>query len=288
MSDGHRAGTAVSGRVTVEWGSATHLGLVRAINEDSLLTSPPLFLVADGMGGHDAGEVASAIAVEEFGRLIGGEDLTIEDLGSALHTAAGRIDELSDGGPLSAGTTVALVATMEIDEVGYWVVLNLGDSRVYRDSEGIFEQISVDHSVVQELMDRGEITEDEAKVHPYRHMITRALGAGPENDPDYWLIPAETGDRLLICSDGLSGEVPDASIQRVLESDVSPQDACDVLVDLALAGGGHDNVTVVVVEALSIGEDDTVPGAGSAGPRRHSDSESTWPRSPASPQDVRS
>lgn len=287
MSDGHRAGTAVSGRITVEWGSATHLGLVRSINEDSFLTTPPLFLVADGMGGHDAGEVASAIAVEEFGRLVDGSALTIEDLGSALHTAAGRIDDLSDGGPLSAGTTVALVATMEIDEVGYWVVLNLGDSRVYRDSEGIFEQISVDHSVVQELMDRGEITEDEAKVHPYRHMITRALGAGPESDPDYWLIPAEPGDRLLVCSDGLSGEVPDPSIQRVLESDVSPQDACDALVDLALAGGGHDNITVVVVEALAIGDEDTVPGSGTTGARRHADSEDTWPRSPATPEDDR-
>ncbi|MDN5601355.1 MAG: hypothetical protein L0G52_12570 [Brachybacterium sp.] len=141
---------------------------------------------------------------------------------------------------------------MVLDGVGYWVVLNLGDSRVYRLSGEVFEQVSVDHSVVQELMDRGEISSEQAKVHPYRHMVTRALGAGPESDPDYWLIPAETGDRMLICSDGLTGEVDDVAIEQMLRSPADVRTVCGDLVSRALDAGGHDNVSVVVVEAVEV------------------------------------
>ncbi|UYG15618.1 protein phosphatase 2C domain-containing protein [Brachybacterium huguangmaarense] len=265
----------------VRGGWATDVGHVRDHNEDSVLVAPPVFMVADGMGGHDAGEVASAIAVEEFGDLAGSEDLRIEDLGAALREAERRIHEIGTGGPLSAGTTVALAATMLIDGAGYWVVLNLGDSRVYRLSGDVFEQVSVDHSVVQELVDAGELTAAEAKVHPYRHMITRALGAGPQSDPDYWLIPAEAGDRLLVCSDGLSGELDDETIERVLRRTAGVQEACDVLVELALAAGGHDNVTVVIVEAIEVpgaeGDGDTGPAP--RAPERVDDAgEDTVPR----------
>src|SRR5699024_9174242 len=158
----------LQGTIRVISAAATHVGHVRATNEDSVLNAPPIYLVADGMGGHNAGEVASAIAVEEFEKLTIQENVTVEQLGEALRTA------------------VAVLATRVLDGIGYWVVLNLGDSRVYRLSKDIFEQVTVDHSVVQELMDRGELTSDEARVHPYRHMVTRALGAGPEADPDYW------------------------------------------------------------------------------------------------------
>jgi protein phosphatase len=195
----------LEGTVRVVSASATHVGHVRATNEDSLLSVTPIHLVADGMGGHNAGEVASAIAVEEFEKLTLQENVTVEQLGDALHSASVRIGELGGESTLGAGTTVALVATMVLDGVGYWVIMNLGDSRVYRLSGEVFEQVSVDHSVVQELMDRGDISAEQARIHPYRHMVTRALGAGPESDPDYWLIPAETGDRMLICSDGLTG-----------------------------------------------------------------------------------
>ena len=187
----------IHGTIRVISAAATDVGHVRATNEDSILDDSPIFLVADGMGGHNAGEVASAIAVEEFEKLTVQENVTVEQLGDALRTAAERIADLGGEAQLGAGTTVAVVATMVLDGVGYWVVLNLGDSRVYRLSGEIFEQVSVDHSVVQELMDRGELTAEEARTHPYRHMVTRALGAGPETDPDYWLIPAEVGDRML-------------------------------------------------------------------------------------------
>ncbi|HIY23371.1 MAG TPA: protein phosphatase 2C domain-containing protein [Candidatus Brachybacterium merdigallinarum] len=242
----------IHGTIRVISAAATDVGHVRATNEDSILDDSPIFLVADGMGGHNAGEVASAIAVEEFEKLTVQENVTVEQLGDALRTAAERIADLGGEAQLGAGTTVAVVATMVLDGVGYWVVLNLGDSRVYRLSGEIFEQVSVDHSVVQELMDRGELTAEEARTHPYRHMVTRALGAGPETDPDYWLIPAEVGDRMLVCSDGLTGEVSDTAIERVLRS---PQDVRTIarsLVDLALEGGGRDNVSVVVVEAVEI------------------------------------
>ncbi|MGY5765859.1 PP2C family protein-serine/threonine phosphatase [Brachybacterium sp. DNPG3] len=240
------------GSIRTTWTALTHVGHVRATNEDSLLADPPIFMVADGMGGHNAGEVASAVAVEEFEKLTVQRNVTVDQLGDRLHAAAERIAALGGGEPLGAGTTVALVATTVLDGIGYWVVLNLGDSRVYRLSGEIFEQVSVDHSVVQELMDRGDLTAEEAKVHPYRHMVTRALGAGPESDPDYWLIPAEAGDRMLVCSDGLTGEVEDAVIERLLRRSDGLGTIAQGLVQLALDGGGRDNVSVVIVEAVEI------------------------------------
>lgn len=242
----------IPGTIRAVSAASTHVGHVRATNEDSLLNVPPIYLVADGMGGHNAGEVASAIAVEEFEKLTIQENVTVEQLGQALRTAADRIGELGGEAQLGAGTTVAVVATMVLDGVGYWVVLNLGDSRVYRLSGEIFEQVSVDHSVVQELMDRGELSRDEAKVHPYRHMVTRALGAGPESDPDYWLIPAEVDDRMLVCSDGLTGEVDDATIEKMLRGPQDVRTIAENLVQLALDAGGRDNVTVVIVEAVEV------------------------------------
>lgn len=242
----------LTGTIRVISAAATHVGHVRATNEDSILNVSPVYMVADGMGGHNAGEVASAIAVEEFEKLTIQENVTVEQLGEALRSAATRIGELGGESTLGAGTTVAVVATMVLDDVGYWVVLNLGDSRVYRLSGDIFEQVSVDHSVVQELMDRGELTPAQAKVHPYRHMVTRALGAGPESDPDYWLIPAEVGDRMLICSDGLTGEVDDTGIEQLLRRPTDVRTLSHELVGRALDAGGHDNISVVLVEAVEV------------------------------------
>ena len=242
----------LTGTIRVISAAATHVGHVRATNEDSILNVSPVYMVADGMGGHNAGEVASAIAVEEFEKLTIQENVTVEQLGEALRSAATRIGELGGESTLGAGTTVAVVATMVLDGVGYWVVLNLGDSRVYRLSGDIFEQVSVDHSVVQELMDRGELTPAQAKVHPYRHMVTRALGAGPESDPDYWLIPAEVGDRMLICSDGLTGEVDDPGIEQLLRRPTDVRTLSHERVGRALDAGGHDNISVVLVEAVEV------------------------------------
>lgn len=229
------------------WGSATDRGRVRPLNEDALLAYPPVFLVADGMGGHEAGDVASRLAVAEFSHLSGRGAATVEDVHACFHRIAVRLAETLGDGRV-AGTTVAGVAVADLDGGAYWLVFNIGDSRVYRLAAGELEQISVDHSVVQELLDAGDLSPDEAAVHPERHVITRAVGGGLPPEPDYWLIPAGTTDRLLICSDGLTSEVPHAVLRSILLERDDPQSAAQELVRAALVAGGKDNVTAVVVD----------------------------------------
>ncbi|KGM11402.1 PP2C family protein-serine/threonine phosphatase [Cellulomonas carbonis] len=233
------------------WGSATDRGRVRALNEDALLAYPPVFLVADGMGGHDAGDVASRLAVEEFSQLAGRTTATADEIHACFHRVADRLRATVARGR-TAGTTVAGVAIVPDDGGSYWLVFNIGDSRVYRLADGVLEQISVDHSVVQELLDAGQIDASAAAAHPDRHVITRAVGTGPDPEPDYWLIPAAPADRVLVCSDGLTSEVPDAVIGRLLHDVVDPQEAAQRLVDAALEAGGRDNVTVVVVDVAAV------------------------------------
>ena len=232
------------------WGSATDQGLVRSINEDSLLAYPPVFLVADGMGGHDAGNVASRVVVDEFTSLIGRDHATTEQVHHAIVRAASRMREAL--GDRTGGTTVAGAALTVIDDGEYWLVFNVGDSRVYRLGDAGLEQISVDHSVVQELLDSGEIDAATARNHPERHVITRAVGTGSLPEPDYWLLPVSTSDRFLLCSDGLTTELTDATIEHGLRSFDDPQVAADWLVGAAVESGGRDNVTVVVVDVVAL------------------------------------
>ncbi|WP_149203964.1 PP2C family protein-serine/threonine phosphatase [Actinotalea subterranea] len=239
------------------WGSATDRGRVRRLNEDSLLAYPPIFMVADGMGGHAAGDVASRLAVEEFSQLAGRSAASPDDIHDCFHRTATRLRDSIAAGKM-AGTTVAGVAIAAHDGGSYWLVFNIGDSRVYRLSGGELEQISVDHSVVQELIDAGELDPADATGHPERHVITRAVGTGAEPEPDYWLIPAGTADRLLVCSDGLTSELDDDAIRDVLVTAADPQDAAQMLVARALEAGGQDNVSAVVVDvAMAPGEADT-------------------------------
>ncbi|WP_125130258.1 protein phosphatase 2C domain-containing protein [Microbacterium sp. 10M-3C3] len=256
--------------VSVAWGAATDVGRRRSLNEDSYLAAPPLFLVADGMGGHQAGEVASATVIEEFARLAGRASLSIAEVQTALRAARHAVETLPDGGGAGAGTTLAGVAIADVDGEGYWLAVNLGDSRTYRLSEGVLEQISVDHSVVQELIDAGQLDAASAARDSRRNVITRAIGAGSDSEADFWMLPAETGDRVLVCSDGLPTEVDDALIDTILREEHHPQAAAERLVREAVAAGGRDNVTVVVVDALSVqtraGRDrfDTMPSAAAA------------------------
>jgi PPM family protein phosphatase len=253
--------------VRTSWGSATDRGLVREVNEDALLAYPPVFLVADGMGGHDAGDLASRIAVEEFAQLAGQSAATADDIHSCFARTSARIRGEFTGGR-QGGTTVAGVAVTVHDDTAYWLVFNVGDSRVYRWSEDELDQVSVDHSVVQELLDQGRIEAVDANTHPERHVLTRALGTGDEPEPDYWLLPAGLHDRLLICTDGLTRELDDAVIARVLAGVSDAQDAANDLVRRALDAGARDNVSAVVVDvATSSGAVDdvhiTVPRVGS-------------------------
>lgn len=240
--------------MSVGVGSATDRGLRRRLNEDAHIAAFPVFFVADGMGGHQAGEVASAAVVDELSRLVGAPSVSADELREAVLRARVRVEALPAGGGAGAGTTLSGVAVADVDGDGYWLVLNVGDSRTYRLSEGELEQITVDHSVVQELVDRGELDRAQATRDARRNVITRAIGAGSPGEPDCWLIPAEQGDRILVCSDGLSGELGAERIRDLLCDEPDPQQAATRLVHEALLHGGRDNITALVVDALSVGD----------------------------------
>jgi PPM family protein phosphatase len=259
-------------------GYGTDRGLRRELNEDSYIASDPVFAVADGMGGHEAGEIASGMCVRALAAIpqlaTGERSVTAAVLQEYLVRADSSIREATGA---RAGTTLAGAVIVEQMGVPYWLVMNIGDSRTYRLSQGRFEQISVDHSEVQELVDAGEITAEQATVHPRRHVVTRALGTGDETEADYWLLPVEEGDRILICSDGLTGELTDEHIFRILSTVGHPQDAVDELIQASLRSGGRDNVTAIVVDARNVLND---AGAAATAPRRDAaEDEVTLPRS---------
>lgn len=241
--------------VQLNWGSRTDVGLRRRVNEDALIAEFPLFLVADGMGGHEAGEVASERALAAFRPLLGREAVTIDDLSAAFAEAVRLVAGIGTRAA-AAGTTISGVAVAEHEGASYWLVVNLGDSRTYRMAGGELEQISVDHSAVQELIDAGELAAEDAERHPERHVITKAIGAGSRAEPDYWLLPAHAGDRVLVCSDGLSRELDAGEIARVLQEEISPQAAATRLVHEALLRGGQDNVTVIVIDVHATLDED--------------------------------
>ena len=251
--------------LSLTYGYGTDRGLRRELNEDSYIAADPVFAVADGMGGHEAGEIASGLCVRTLAGIpqlaTGERSITASVLQQYLVRADNSIREAAGA---RAGTTLTGAVVVEQMGMPYWLVLNIGDSRTYRLSQGRFEQISVDHSEVQELVDAGEITAQEATVHPRRHVVTRALGTGDETEADYWLLPVEEGDRVLVCSDGLTGELADEDILRILSTVAQPQDAVDALIQAALRSGGRDNVTAIVVDASNVAHDD---GAGTTAPR---------------------
>ncbi|SBS73099.1 PP2C family serine/threonine-protein phosphatase [uncultured Microbacterium sp.] len=254
--------------IDVAFGTATHPGMRRRANEDALLAESPLFLVADGMGGHDAGARASAAVVAAFAVLAGHESLSVDEMRVALGHARDEVDAIASG-ERAAGTTLSGVAISDVGGVGYWLTVNVGDSRTYRYARGMLTQISVDHSVVQELIDAGALDGLSAAQDRRRNEITRAIGAGSDGEADYWMVPAEPGDRILVCSDGLSGELDAARIAGILGDEADPQAAATRLVHEALVHGGRDNITAVVVDALAVnGHDDiydTAPAAGRDG-----------------------
>jgi len=237
-------------------GAATSVGRVRRVNEDSYLAFPPLFVVADGMGGHGSGDLASRIAIEEMGACVALRPLFAEAVLTALEHANRHIVEADAATRM--GTTVTGLAALETAGGDHLMVFNIGDSRVYRLSGDRLEQLTVDHSEVQELVLAGVITREQAQTHPRRNVVTRALGSDTGLLPDHWLLPAIGGDRYLVCSDGLFSELPDEVILPLLAVG-TPQKAADELVAAANDAGGHDNVTVVVVDIDS--DDDSDDGA---------------------------
>ena len=236
--------------VGLSWGAATDIGRKRALNEDSFLAEAPFFVVADGMGGHASGDVASAAVVQRLadeGASGFGEP---EQIMTALRIATADITLAADDDDLGVGTTATGAVLTLVDGEPYWAVFNIGDSRVYQLADGELTQVTVDHSVVQELVDAGLLAQDQAEFHPDANIITRAVGFNAEPMADLWMLPARTGLRLLICSDGLTREVNDAALREMLSAGFGPQETATTLVDAALAAGGRDNITLVIVDVV--------------------------------------
>lgn len=223
----------------------SHVGLVRSDNEDAYLVAPPLFAVADGLGGHQAGEIASSIAIDT---LLEAAPRTADSkaLGRAVRRANAAVIEAAEVGRGRAGMGTTLTAAM-LDGTRLSLA-HVGDSRAYLLHFGALEQLSQDHSMVADLVRQGQITAEEARHHPNRSVITRALGSDPNMLVDTFDVEAAAGDRLLLTTDGLTSMVADDEIARVLAAEHTPQGAVDALIDRALAGGGHDNITAVVVD----------------------------------------
>ena len=255
---GATAGTVIASRrterggyVRLEAGTASHTGRIRTSNQDSVGLVDGLYVVADGMGGHRGGEVASAEAVAAMLAVFDRRDRA--GLVAAVRSANRTILEKTVTRPdLSGmGTTLcalAVVSSASGDEV--LAVANIGDSRVYRFAAGELVQVSDDHSLVADLMRAGELSAEEAAQHPQRNILTRALGIEADPVIDSWELEPVLGDRYLLCSDGLFNELDDGRLAEVLAAG-TVQESADLLVDEAVENGGHDNVTVLVIEVVA-------------------------------------
>ena len=240
--------------LTLAIGAATDTGNLRGQNEDSHIAQQGLFAVADGMGGHNAGEVASAMAIEYLrGVALGGVASAeafaqvVRDLNNAIFSAAtATTDQRGMGTTLTAAAL--LDSTSETDQPSQIVIANVGDSRTYLLRSGELRQLSVDHSYVQELVTEGLLTIDEARTHPRRNIVTRALGIDAQVSVDTWTIPMFDGDRFMLCSDGLVDEVPLNEITEMMREHTTPQQVAERLVTAAKWHGGRDNITVIVLD----------------------------------------
>ena len=227
------------------FGSRTDVGLVREHNEDSLLVAPPLFVVCDGMGGHEAGEVASEMAIR-----------TMENLADSIKDSQSMISAVEAAnlnvikaprqgiGREGMGTTMT-AAKVTGERV---TIAQVGDSRAYLLHNGRIQQLTRDHSLMADLIESGQITEAEARFHPNRSVITRAIGSDPYMQPDIYELNLSSGDRLLLCSDGLNAMLDDYQIEEILRDVTDPQTCADMLVSAARNAGGYDNITTIVVD----------------------------------------
>src|SRR5579863_2715278 len=271
--NGGEARELTGGPLTVlRSGSASDVGRVRTVNEDLALESLTLFAVADGMGGHVGGEIAARTAIDtlqaEFAR-----KPSADGLAGAIHEANRAVwgRGHADVDLRGMGTTLTAVALVATDEGDRLVLANVGDSRAYRLHGDELVQLTTDHSVAEELVARGELSEEEAAIHPHRHILTRALGVQPEVAVDVWQFVPEEGDRFLLCSDGLTNEVLAEEITDVLIETRDPREAAETLVRMANQAGGNDNATVVVLDVMvgehsSVEDDAAQAGDTAAGP----------------------
>ncbi|MGO1544017.1 MAG: PP2C family protein-serine/threonine phosphatase [Gulosibacter sp.] len=265
-----------AGELELRASVASDVGAVRAVNEDSVFARPPVFLVADGMGGHAYGDRASQELVAAF------DDHFTEaapthpaEVLRAIDEANKRVQQLvteEDGPGAVAGTTLSGIALVEVapnddaDVAPHWMIFNIGDSRVYGWNGRDVVQITVDHSAVQELVSLGVITAEEALVHPDRNVITRAVGSEPDIDTDLWLMPVQGHQVFVVCSDGLTKELDDRlisdTIRTYMLAEAPETSLSETLVHLAVRLGGRDNVSVVALESNALGREGVETPAG--------------------------
>jgi PPM family protein phosphatase len=235
-----------------QWGASTHPGNVRESNEDAYVADAHVFAVADGMGGHNAGEVASHIATTTLRDRLGSGAANLGVAVAAVIEANASIFSAAYSNPDQRGMGTTLTGLAVIPSANGQPMrlglVNVGDSRTYLRRNGHLRRATIDHSYVQELLNTGHITEEEARNHPRRNIVTRALGIEPTVRVDSWLVPLVRGDRWVVCSDGLVDEVVDTEIDELLIANPDPQDAAEALVAAALLNGGRDNVTVIVLD----------------------------------------
>ncbi|MFF2327535.1 MULTISPECIES: PP2C family protein-serine/threonine phosphatase [unclassified Streptomyces] len=246
--------------LSLRFAAGSHKGMIREGNEDSGYAGPRLLAIADGMGGQAAGEVASSEVISTLVQLdddVPGSDI-LTSLGTAVQRANDQLRLMVEEDPQLEGMGTTLTALLWTGQrLG---LVHVGDSRAYLLREGVLTQITQDHTWVQRLVDEGRITEEEATTHPQRALLMRALGSGDHVEPDLSIREVRVGDRYLICSDGLSGVVSHQTMEETLASYQGPQETIQELIQLALRGGGPDNITCIVADVLDVDSNDTLAG----------------------------
>lgn len=241
------------GALELQWSEVTHTGRRREVNQDAMLALYPLFVVADGMGGHIGGEIASASTIDRLRPVAAKGDVNPKTIEKALARAVNDIASHPETTDEGTGTTVTGVYLDLTGPEPTWVTLNIGDSRVYLFRDGGLAQVTTDHSVVQELIAAGRLTPEEAENHPYGNVITRAVGPSDGVVPDYVRLEVVDGDRFVVCSDGLTKELTDYGILHFLLQHEDPTEAADDMLEAALENGGRDNVTIIVLNVKRTG-----------------------------------
>lgn len=245
----------------LDYAAVTHRGTVKTVNEDAIWAEAPVFVVADGISGSHHGDIASRIVVDEFAALTNSDHIGPEEVAETLQRAHSLVQEAQLRDNHDSATTACGAVGVRMGQSAYWIIFNIGDSRVYRVTgrQHLMQQVSVDHSHVQELIEAGVITEEEALTHPNKNVITRAVGAEDPFRPDFWLVPMVAGDRLLLCSDGLLRESPLDEVTALVTGYNSPNDAVSALLQLALDSGARDNVSIIIVDVHREADGDELP-----------------------------
>ncbi len=254
--------------LSVRVGAATHVGKIRKVNEDGFGIAPGAYVVADGMGGHKSGDVASSLALEAVRDLVAGGIPSVALLTAVVDDANAHVrDHAASEGRIGMGSTLVGALVVRNSDALSVAVVNVGDSRCYTLVGGHFRQVTTDHSLVQEMVERGELTTEQARTHPDRNVVTRAIGIDESVAGDFVILPELPVSRLLLCSDGVHGELSDEAISSVLNYFEDPQEAADAVIARVLESPARDNATAVVVDVrrASVGSGEAI--AEVTGPR---------------------